>query len=49
VAYATQFHGENTVALIDGQRVLLRDHPRFTDIHGVDRIVSDLAGKRDGH
>jgi hypothetical protein len=47
VAYATQFHREDTEALVDGKRVLLRDHPRFTDIHGVDRI-SD-GGKRDGH
>jgi hypothetical protein len=47
VAYATQFHREDTEALVDGNRVLLRDHPRFTDIHGVDRISE--AGKRDGH
>lgn len=49
VAYATQFHREDTVALIDGERVLLRDRPKYADIHGVDRIVPDMAGKRDGH
>jgi hypothetical protein len=49
VAFATQFHGHDTEALIEGEHVLLREHPRFTDIHGVDEIVPDLAGKRDGH
>jgi hypothetical protein len=47
VAYATQFHREDTTALIDGRRVLLKDHPRFTDIHGVDHISQ--GGSRDGH
>lgn len=49
VAYATQFHREDTEAIIDGERVRLSTHPRFTDIHGVDQIVPDMAGKRDGH
>ncbi len=49
VAYAVQFHSEDAVAEFDGGRHLLIEKPRFTDIWGVDEIVSSNAGPRDGH
>jgi ectoine hydroxylase-related dioxygenase (phytanoyl-CoA dioxygenase family) len=49
VAYAVQFHREDVVAIVDGEERLLKDRPRFTDIHGVDRITASSGGKRDGH
>lgn len=49
VAYAVQFHRDDVRARIDGEEVLLKENPRYTDIHGVDRIVAASGGKRDGH
>lgn len=49
IAYAVQFHREDTIALVNGKEIRLLDHPRFTDIHGVDQIKADGFGPRDGH
>ena len=49
VAYAVQFHRDDTVALVDGVETRLLENPRFKDIHGVDQIMTDGFGSRDGH
>ncbi len=49
VAYAVQFHSDDAVAEIEGERRLLAEKPRFSDIWGVSEIHPDHAGKRDGH
>lgn len=48
-AYAVQFHREDVRAIVDGEERLLKEKPRFTDIHGVDEITASSGGKRDGH
>lgn len=49
VAYAVQFHSEDAARMVDDVERRLLDHPRFTDIWGVDEIVAANAGSRDGH
>lgn len=49
LAYAVQFHSDDAVAEINGERQLLVEKPRWTDIWGVREITPDNAGKRDGH
>lgn len=49
VAYAVQFHSEDAVAQFDGGEHPLTKEPRFKDIWGVDEIIPDNAGSRDGH
>ncbi|MEO6847555.1 MAG: phytanoyl-CoA dioxygenase family protein [Chthoniobacterales bacterium] len=49
VAYAVQYFTEDAVAVVNGREQVLRDEPRFTDIWGVDEIIPDNAGSRDGH
>ncbi|REE02026.1 phytanoyl-CoA dioxygenase family protein [Marinoscillum furvescens] len=49
VAYAVQFHRNDVIAEVNGQRVKLLDHPRWTDIHGVTQIQADEVSGRDGH
>ncbi|HEX8552955.1 MAG TPA: phytanoyl-CoA dioxygenase family protein [Abditibacteriaceae bacterium] len=49
LAYAVQMHREGTGwRQPDGTYLDLREHPRFSDIHGVDKI-SVPTSKRDGH
>jgi len=48
VAYAVQYHRDD-VRYLDGETwKLLKEHPRFTDIHGSSGITAP-TGKRDGH
>jgi 2-oxoglutarate-dependent dioxygenase len=48
VAYALQYHRDD-VRYLDGETwKLLKDYPRFTDIHGTSVIMAPTA-KRDGH
>ncbi|MEO6053276.1 MAG: phytanoyl-CoA dioxygenase family protein [Chthoniobacterales bacterium] len=49
VAYAVQFYTDDAIARFNGKEQVLRDEPRFTDIWGVDEIIPDNAGARDGH
>jgi len=49
VAYAVQFHSEDAVALFGGGEHRLTERRPFNDIWGVDAIVPDNAGPRDGH
>lgn len=48
VAYAIQFHRDDVKYLANGEWKLLKEYPRFTDIHGCDKIEIPV-GKKDGH